>query len=229
MRPSLNVVQLGPTLIIMRGPVDVVVPTVGFLTPSVHIISDNTKSVKLLQVTAKSQPERWDHVVGRLRADRQAEQAYAAKVEELTPRAPTLSTRTTCPRLRCPSPGSPTTTTSFSPRGPRRLPRSRRRPQPLAARRGRRLLPRPRGPRPPGAGSTLHVTAAERPGKMTEDQKVERRLVVENNKAWRAAERVRRQFVRALLARKAAPKGGLRFATSFVVADPSRWAEAPRT
>ncbi|MDP9403830.1 MAG: chromosome partitioning protein ParB, partial [Actinomycetota bacterium] len=55
-----------------------------------------------------------------------------------------------------------------------------------------------------------------------DEQKVERRLVVENNKQWRAAEPVRREYLRALLARKTAPKGTLRYAVGEVLAAPER-------
>jgi ParB family transcriptional regulator, chromosome partitioning protein len=42
-------------------------------------------------------------------------------------------------------------------------------------------------------------------------RQAERREVIENNKAWRAAEPVRRQFVAQLCGRRSAPKGVLRF------------------
>jgi ParB family transcriptional regulator, chromosome partitioning protein len=48
-----------------------------------------------------------------------------------------------------------------------------------------------------------------------------RREVIENNKAWRAAEPVRRQFVTDLLARKSTPKGALRYAVDAALSDPS--------
>ena len=43
-------------------------------------------------------------------------------------------------------------------------------------------------------------------GKMTEDQKAERRVVVANNKAWDSAQVVRREWLKAFLARRTAPK-----------------------
>ncbi|MFE5837324.1 ParB/RepB/Spo0J family partition protein [Arthrobacter sp. NPDC056493] len=46
-----------------------------------------------------------------------------------------------------------------------------------------------------------------RKGPMTEEQKAERKTLIENNKKMEAATKVRREFVKALLARKQAPKG----------------------
>lgn len=43
-------------------------------------------------------------------------------------------------------------------------------------------------------------------GRMSEEQKTERRVVVANNKAWDSARPVRRQWLTAFLARKSAPK-----------------------
>lgn len=66
---------------------------------------------------------------------------------------------------------------------------------------------------------------AARSGKMTDEEKAERRTVIENNKAWDAAEVVRVEFIRRLLKARTAPKGALRFvsqsmgAYSYTVAD----------
>jgi ParB family chromosome partitioning protein len=43
--------------------------------------------------------------------------------------------------------------------------------------------------------------------KLPDEAKAERREVIEHNKAWRAAEPVRRDYIRALLARTKVPKG----------------------
>jgi ParB family chromosome partitioning protein len=45
----------------------------------------------------------------------------------------------------------------------------------------------------------------------------ERRRVVANNKAWRSAETVRREWLKTFLARKTAPSGSIRFLTNAVV------------
>jgi ParB family chromosome partitioning protein len=46
---------------------------------------------------------------------------------------------------------------------------------------------------------------------MTDEQKAQRREVIENNKAWRSATTVRRQWLRSFVGRKTAPAGAERF------------------
>lgn len=60
------------------------------------------------------------------------------------------------------------------------------------------------------------------PTPLPDEVKAERREVIENNKAWRAAEPVRRDYVRTLLGRKTAPKGTLRYVTQEIVGQPDR-------
>lgn len=48
-------------------------------------------------------------------------------------------------------------------------------------------------------------------GGMSDEEKAERRRVIENNKAWESAEAVRRDWLKTLLARKTAPKNAMRF------------------
>lgn len=54
-------------------------------------------------------------------------------------------------------------------------------------------------------------------GPMSDDQKAERRTVIENNKAMRAATEIRRAWVRDLLARRSAPKNVLRYAVDAML------------
>ena len=63
-------------------------------------------------------------------------------------------------------------------------------------------------------------------GPEAEEAKAKRREVIENNKAWRAAEPVRRQFVTDLLARKSTPKGVLRYAVDAALSDPNGFGRA---
>lgn len=64
-----------------------------------------------------------------------------------------------------------------------------------------------------------HTTARSgAPAPTTEQAKAERRRVVENNKAWRSATEVRRQWLRQLLQRKTAPKGTVTFVLSCLAA-----------
>jgi ParB family transcriptional regulator, chromosome partitioning protein len=49
-----------------------------------------------------------------------------------------------------------------------------------------------------------------------EEAKAERQRVLCNNKAWRAAETVRREWLKAFVSRKSAPKGAQRFIFSEI-------------
>jgi ParB family transcriptional regulator, chromosome partitioning protein len=51
-----------------------------------------------------------------------------------------------------------------------------------------------------------------------EEAKAERRRVINNNKAWRAAETVRRDWLKNFVVRKSPPKGGLRYILSELAA-----------
>jgi len=51
------------------------------------------------------------------------------------------------------------------------------------------------------ARQSLTLDRGERKGSMTDEEKAERRLVIANNKAWRAAEPVRQEYVTRLLAK----------------------------
>jgi ParB family chromosome partitioning protein len=59
--------------------------------------------------------------------------------------------------------------------------------------------------------SNSHPQSAPFSTKRDEEAKVERRRVLDNNKAWRAAEAVRREWLKNFAARKTAPKGALRY------------------
>jgi ParB family chromosome partitioning protein len=63
--------------------------------------------------------------------------------------------------------------------------------------------------------------------KLPEEAKAERREVIENNKAWRAAEPVRRDHIRTLLNAGKVPKGTLRFVTAEIMADPAEIGRGP--
>jgi ParB family chromosome partitioning protein len=59
-------------------------------------------------------------------------------------------------------------------------------------------------------------------GPKSDKEKADMRLVRENNKKWRAAESVRREYVQTLLQRRTVPKATLRFAVTEVLIDPDR-------
>lgn len=55
------------------------------------------------------------------------------------------------------------------------------------------------------------VTTGQRTGKMTEQEKAERRRVVKNNKEWTSAEKVRHTWLKGFVKRKTAPKDAQRW------------------
>ncbi|MEV7136140.1 ParB/RepB/Spo0J family partition protein [Arthrobacter sp. NPDC093128] len=57
-------------------------------------------------------------------------------------------------------------------------------------------------------------------GPMTEEQKAERKTLIANNKAMESATKVRREWVKSLLARKAAPKGWQYFTVHAITHHP---------
>ncbi|MGD7708110.1 ParB/RepB/Spo0J family partition protein [Microlunatus sp. Y2014] len=73
-----------------------------------------------------------------------------------------------------------------------------------------------------GRGSVADMDEAAR-----EAARVERREVIENNKAWRAAETVRREWLAGFAQRKTAPKGAEYYVADYIVANHARkWAAA---
>jgi ParB family chromosome partitioning protein len=73
-------------------------------------------------------------------------------------------------------------------------------------------------------GYTLRYTGYTAPssakGPMTEEQKAERKTLIENNKLMQSATTVRRDFVKTLLARKQAPKGWQYFTVHAITHHP---------
>jgi ParB family chromosome partitioning protein len=61
---------------------------------------------------------------------------------------------------------------------------------------------------------------------MTDDDKTKRREVIENNKAWRAAEPVRHSYIQELLTRKKVPDGTLRYLVTEIITEPHRVGDA---
>jgi ParB family transcriptional regulator, chromosome partitioning protein len=57
-------------------------------------------------------------------------------------------------------------------------------------------------------------------GPMTEEQKAERKTLIANNREMESATKVRREFVKALLSRKTAPKGWQYFTVHAITHDP---------
>ena len=64
--------------------------------------------------------------------------------------------------------------------------------------------------------SRWSATTGTSSGPMTEEQKAERRTVIENNRAWDSAETVRRDWLRDFATRKTAPKGAAQFLARMI-------------
>jgi ParB family chromosome partitioning protein len=184
---------------------------------------DDRDAVKTLTVTARQDPGQFPHVASRLRQDRETIATHAAAVDRYTAAGLTVVDRATIRRhegatslrdLTDNDDGSP-----IVPVGHVNCPGH------VA------VVPehRPDEPDfycldPAGNGHRDRYKTAGRPTPtpMSDEDKEARREVIDNNKSWRAAEPVRRDFVRQLLARKTAPKGALRFAVTEIVGNPDR-------
>jgi ParB family chromosome partitioning protein len=193
---------------------------------------NDPEAVKLLTAAAVKQPEQWPHVVSRLRQERQDRQRYQAAVDELT--------ATGCPVIELEA-------GYWLPEGARwldELPPVKDKPVTEAKHRGCPghaaaviesdddnyevaylcLDPVAHGHVTLDQGDVEtpgQASSTQTKGGWTEEQKVERRQVVANNKAWDSAELVRRSFVADLLHRRSTPKGTLRFVTEMLLLDPS--------
>jgi ParB family chromosome partitioning protein len=186
------------------------------------------ESVKLLVATAKKDPSRWHHVVSRLRADRDREAARQATVEALTAAGVRVldaddEAAGALPLHRLlDGDGQPLDAETHAACAGHAVMLDDWRPgqtayctDPAAHGHTDRFANRT------GAGSAA-TTAKGPDGKMTEEAKAERRLVIDNNRAWRAADPVRRAYITDLLARKTPPKGTLRYVTTEVLGRPER-------
>jgi ParB family chromosome partitioning protein len=182
---------------------------------------DDAQAVRDLTVTAKKNPGQFPHVASRLRQDREAAAVHATAVAALTDAGVTVVDRDAL--RRCETATSLRDLTDSDDGTPID-------PGDHLACPGHVAFVaehRPDDPDfycldPDGNGHRNRYQRSGRPAAtpMTDEAKAERKEVIDNNKAWRAAEPVRREFVRALLARKTAPKGTLRFAAVEVLTDP---------
>jgi ParB family transcriptional regulator, chromosome partitioning protein len=182
--------------------------------------ADDREAVKALTVAARTDPGRFPHIASRLRQDRNEEQAHAEAVAALTASGVTVldgrpgGDATSLRELTDSDDGTPITTDDHAacPGHAAYVPRHRPdAPEHFC------LDPDAHGHR-----SRYASSGRSQPTPMNDEQKAERREVIENNKAWRAAEPVRREFIRSLLTRKTPPKGALRFVTEQIIRRPER-------
>jgi ParB family chromosome partitioning protein len=184
------------------------------------------EAVKLLVVAATKDPQRWDHVVARLRADRDAQAAYETAVARMLDAGLRVLDEDNLPADAL---GLSRLTDedghSLNPEGHSSCPGHVVVIDPYDPEQHQIFCVDPsahghRDSRSERANSSPPTTGED--GKMSEGAKAERRAVIEGNRAWRAAREVRRAFLRDLLARKTAPKGVLRYAVDAIVAFPER-------
>ncbi|MGW8568651.1 ParB/RepB/Spo0J family partition protein [Isoptericola sp. NPDC055881] len=70
-----------------------------------------------------------------------------------------------------------------------------------------------------GHGDKYASASPTKSGPMTDEQKAERRTVIENNKAWKSAEVVRREWLAEFAKRKTAPKGAAEYVARAIATD----------
>lgn len=182
---------------------------------------DDREAVKALRVAARTDPARFPHVASRLRQDRERDNERLLLVEALTAEGVTILDRASdkatavslrdltdaddgtpiSPEAHAECPGRAAVLDDWEPNGVRYY----------------CLDPSAHGHR-----NRNRPSEKPKPTPMSDEAKAERKEVIENNRAWRAAEPVRREYVQALLARKKAPTGTLRFVTEAIAADPDR-------
>lgn len=182
--------------------------------------ADDREAVKTLTVAARTDPGRFAHIASRLRQDREEAQAHADAVAALIDAGVAVldsrptGTAASLRDLTDGDDGNPLDADEHQACPghavfvPRHLPSA---PEHYC------LDPEAHGHR-----SRYGQSSRSTPTAMSDEQKAERREVIENNKAWRAAEPVRRGFVRSLLARKTPPKGTLRFIAEQITAHPNQ-------
>jgi ParB family chromosome partitioning protein len=188
-------------------------------------LDDDNEAVKTLVVVAKTDPARWDHTVSRLREDRKAAAAHDTAVQRLADSGvtvidrPSHHDRTLAVDDLADSHGVPLDVQAHAACPGHAAVVSDWNPEQVTY---YCTDPTGNGHHDRRARTTPAATAASVNGKMAEHAKAQRREVIDNNKAWRAAEPVRREWIRNLLARKTPPKGTLRYAVSEILAGPDR-------
>ncbi len=185
---------------------------------------DDREAVKALTVTARKDPGQFDHLASRMRQDRERTEQRTARVEALTEAGVTIMTRlrdhpgaivlgeltdsddgapiTAEAHVECP--GRAAVVPEWDPTNPQHY-----------------CLD------PTSHGHRNRFGTSGRPAAtpMSDEAKAERRAVIEGNKAWRAAEPVRREYVRTLLTRQTPPKGTLRFVAERALGRPDRFGD----
>jgi ParB family chromosome partitioning protein len=181
----------------------------------------DTEAVKLLTVTAQSDPERFAHVAQRLRDDRDDARLVEQRTTELTTAGVRVIDADTdgavsLQRLR-PSSSDPSGT-ELTEDAHASCPGHAAHVETHRSWDGTRTMcttylctdPGTHG-HAPRWDSALSSGTSRQPGPMSEAEKAQRRRVIANNKAWDSATTVRRDWLRHFLGRKSAPKDAAQF------------------
>lgn len=185
---------------------------------------DDREAVKALTVTARKDPGQFAHLASRIRQDRERVEQRAATVGALTEAGITIMTRPAdhpdasaldnltdgddgdpiTPEAHAECPGRAAVVSDWDPTNPRHY----------------CLDPASHGHR-----NRFGTSGRPAPTPMSDEAKAERRAVIEGNKAWRAAEPVRREYVSTLLTRQTPPKGTLRYVAGRALGRPERFGD----
>jgi ParB family transcriptional regulator, chromosome partitioning protein len=188
------------------------------------------EDLKVLVAVAKKTPGQWDHTVSRLRRDRAEAAARQATIDRLADQGVTIIDHDNLP---------PRTLRLSSLADSHGRPID---PQDHASCPGHAVTLDPWDPertvayciQPDTHGhtdryptrTTARTTGRSEDGKLTDQAKAERRQVVEHNRHWRAAQPVRRDYIKALLARRTPPKTAPRYIAAEVLGRPQRLGDA---
>jgi ParB family chromosome partitioning protein len=183
---------------------------------------DDREAIKQLTVCAKERPAAFEHLASRLRQARETREQYETTVRKLTMAG--VAVLEDPPECSYTDLAKPMRLDELRHDGKDLTPTNHRRCPGHAA----YVYPwQPERPEyvcldPNAHGHTSRHTQQRPSGDPppSENRTAERREVIENNKAWRAAEPVRRQHIRGLLGRKTAPKGWLRYLVTEITGDP---------
>ncbi len=191
---------------------------------------DDRDAVKALTVCAKDDPGRFEHLASRLRQDRERRDAHAAAVAVLVEAGvrvladePHYGSTDLAKALRLD--GLTHGGKNLTPKNHASCPGHAAYVPAHRPERPEYVCTDPKGNGHASRHANTSANDARLDAETAERQQAERREVIDNNKAWRAAEPVRRQFVRDLLARKGLPRGTLRFVANELLAAPERFGD----
>jgi ParB family chromosome partitioning protein len=182
---------------------------------------DDTEAVKALTAAAVEDPTRFTHVAQRLRDDRTEAQAIATVADELaTVGVPVIDQpaydEKTIKRLVDLATIDGDSRTPLTPEAHTQCPG--RAAWITSTWQGVRVVHVCTDPTANGHVDRYENTTARAAGPMNEEQREQRRTIIANNKAWKSAETVRREWLPGFAQRKTAPKDAATFIAAQLVA-----------